>query len=148
MIAIDPGLSTGWAWFSPGRELEGCGGFNPEKEPCPVSSASGINQIVIELPCDRPGMRKGSVNDLITLALRAGIVAGQLLGPRPIWWIRPDEWKGQISKDLCRERIRMLLLASELARIPHGAPHDVWDAIGLGLFALGRARRGMISLEA
>jgi hypothetical protein len=42
----------------------------------------------------------------------------------------------------------MILGAGELARIHHGASHDVWDAIGLGLFALGRARRGMISLGA
>lgn len=104
---------------------------------------------VVEVPRVYPddkrgGEKKKNVDpeDLISLTLVAG---GFLLLGRPII-VRPQEWKGNLPKDVCKRRIEKILKPEELltAKIVYSYPgtlqHNLWDAIGIGLFACGRFR--------
>ena len=107
--------------------------------------------VVVEWPMLYPGKRakKGRQvrpKDIVTLAGVAGAIAAQF--PRathasPV----PAEWIGQIPKDtdggpaLRSPRghlITSCLSADELALVPD--EHDAVDAVGLGLWGLGRLR--------
>lgn len=54
---------------------------------------------------------------------------------------RPQRWKGSIPKRIHHERLRALLLPSEV-RVWDAAGEDGRDAAGVGLFAMGRCGRG------
>lgn len=72
---------------------------------------------------------------------------GRALGP---WFARlsPHAWKGNVPKAVHHRRVRAALAVEELSAAPALVPatHDAWDAIGIGLFALGRTRRGGAAL--
>lgn len=55
---------------------------------------------------------------------------------------RPGEWKGHVPKGIHHRRVNRSLRPAELAIMPASAEHDAWDAVGIGLFALARTRRG------
>ena len=63
-------------------------------------------------------------------------------GGRPIWKVKPGAWKGQVPKDVHQTRISTFLTSEEGGLVLED--HNVWDAVGLGLFALGRSARGGI----
>lgn len=88
---------------------------------------------------------KGDPNDLIDLA----VVVGQLKERAenfgaPTVLYRPREWAGQVPKEIRWARAQKLLSDDELSRIEwpkqKGLKHNVWDAIGIGLFYLKRRR--------
>lgn len=99
--------------------------------------------VVVERPQVYPRSRtKGDPNDLITLALVAGMVAGKL-DPAAVVEVKPREWKGQVPKDAMIERIKRTLPLEEyrvVAQVlcPPRLKHNVWDAVGLGLWYLKR----------
>lgn len=107
--------------------------------------------LVFEWPQSYYGKGKGSQNDLFGLAGVGMSVAGQLgvaLAPRHIaLTIRtptPAEWAGQVPKNTTGDpfasprglRIKARLSLEELAVIVPS--HDAVDAVGLGLWCLGR----------
>lgn len=104
---------------------------------------------VIELPQVYPGRRqKGDPNDLIEVAAAAGAV-GALLSAHglAVRFVRPRDWKGQRPKDVDHARTRAILHASELeivervcAGVPRAHRLDLMDAVGIGLWSLGRGR--------
>ncbi len=57
----------------------------------------------------------------------------------------PSEWKGQLTKEACQGRIRGRLSSVEMeilaAVTPASLAHNVFDAVGIGLFRLGRFDR-------
>ena len=61
-------------------------------------------------------------------------------GARPLLKIKPVAWKGNVPKEVHHERLKKELSRSELKLVPED--HNVWDAVGLGLYALGRTQRG------
>lgn len=104
---------------------------------------------------------KGDPNDLIGLAGVGAALTGRLAALVPHFTVltpKPDEWAGQISKvcPVCKgkakrkcktcegsafrtprgQRIMARLDAAERALVPD--QHDALDAVGIGLFALGR----------
>lgn len=94
----------------------------------------------------RAGVSEADPNDLLALtAVDAGIVA---LLDCPAASYLPAEWKGQLTKDACHERIRTRLDAAELTAmndVTGALAHNAFDAIGIGLHHLGRfARRRVI----
>jgi hypothetical protein len=100
--------------------------------------------LVIEKPQVYQSM-KVDPGDLIDLAIVVGRIIG--LSGREVTLYKPSQWKGQTPKAIHHERIKKLLSADELSRVvlPKAKKtlgHNVWDAIGLGLFHLGRAGRG------
>lgn len=144
LLAVDPGLHTGWAAFaasggvggalSLGGDLVACGLGDPPCESAP--------SLVIEVPQVYPRQRVPP-NDLITLAFQAGRYAGRAAGE--VHEVRPHQWKGNLPKDVCEARVRAALSEAEravldAARAPAGHRHDVADAVGIGLFFLCRFR--------
>jgi hypothetical protein len=88
---------------------------------------------------------KGDPNDLIGLAGIGSAVVG-LLNPVDVLSPTPAEWIGQIAKDtkgnaLESPRARFILgNLSEQEKLLVPAQHDTVDAVGIGMWALGRLK--------
>lgn len=107
------------------------------------------NRIIGERQVVYPGAKglKTNPNDLLDLAMCAGAFYGALCVDMAatLTVVEPAEWKAQVPKDITRKRIEGLLSHSEPLSIKKGGEmHNVYDAIGIGLFALGRAKKGMV----
>lgn len=91
----------------------------------------------------REGKTKEDPNDLLALCgVQASIAT--LLEEAETYSYLPAEWKGQMKKEPCHQRIadrlavpeqNVLILASDEAG---SLSHNIWDAVGIGLFHLGR----------
>lgn len=132
-LAIDPGATTGWAFFDPDHLLLACGTGEPPNV--------ALGQLVIELPQSYPS-HPVPPQDLIQLAFLAGRYVGWEDETTEAKTLFPHEWKGNLSKEVCAARVRSKLRGNELnvlaeceADVPKGAMHNVMDAIGIGLFA-------------
>ena len=136
LITIDPGASMGVAVWD-GSKLVFVGQALPR-----VASRMGAQRVIIERPVAR---WKGSVEDIATLAIRANKVGGATRERWPgivVDYIDPTAWKGTMAKVHVPARCREVLMPEELA-IPVRTA-DQWDAIGIGLWALGRWPRKKI----
>ena len=107
------------------------------------------NRIVGERQVVYPGAKglKTNPNDLLDLAMCAGAFYGTLCVDMvaTLTIVEPAEWKAQVPKDITRTRIEGLLGSTEKMLIKKGGEmHNIYDAIGIGLFALGRAKKGMV----
>lgn len=137
LLAIDPGECRGWARFN-GVNLQECGVGNPP--------SWGAVKLIIECPRVYPRSRVNP-NDLIQLAVKVGrdIARYEQANLNPNSRIvYPQEWKGTISKELCNQRILAKLRPEERVLVPNlpaSYLHNCIDAIGLGLFELGRMGR-------
>lgn len=139
LLAIDPGRCTGWALFD-GRTLIGCG-----LDPSPAAFES-IDRVVIEYPIYRSHERV-SPNDLIKLALNAGEWGGLARASRvKPEYVLPHVWKGgSIPKEISHERIKRKCNSTEWTLVKDSCVdfskstiHNVIDAVGIGLWAIGR----------
>ncbi len=88
------------------------------------------------------GSQKGDQNDLIHLAGFIYMIAGAFDGSA-LCQFTPREWKGTIEKDQMADRIIGRLDSEENARVRKAGAltHNIWDAVGIGLHALGRLER-------
>lgn len=140
-LAIDPGTTTGWALFTSGdRRLAMCG-LNQPEEPAPITS------VTIERPRIYPHGRTKNPNDVLSVAINAGEWAGRYkaLGVPVVRYVEPATWKGQVPKDVHHARIWSRLSANEQEIVsvcgrgmPPSKRHNMLDAVGLGLWAVGR----------
>lgn len=150
LVSVDPGKDAlGLAFWLRGR-LVRAGRFPVGDFPI----AAGVLRVVVERPRARhanatPGGVRGH-QAIVDVALSGGLAAGRFGGELATFF--PDEWKGSTSKRapgtyVVELRCRGLLTAEEVALVElpraKGRHHDVWDAVGIGLFALGRAGRGV-----
>lgn len=97
----------------------------------------GVDVLQADVVCEMPRLRGMEMNKDIDSLIRVGGVMPEVLG-RP--WdekYAPSEWKKQVEKGLHHRRIRESLTDDE-ASVWDGQGHDARDAIGIGLFALGR----------
>lgn len=100
--------------------------------------------VAVEVPRVYPAARqKGDQNDLITVAGVAFAVAAlHHKGFAPAVTYYPREWKGTVDADgVMVPRIKNRLTVEEkkvLEPCAKSVEHNVWDAIGIGLKALGR----------
>lgn len=78
-------------------------------------------------------------NDLVRVSLIAGAVLGMAPRRKIVY---PSEWKGQLDKKVVEKRVRHMLSPAELSLIPEHARHDVWEAVGIGLWYLKRPYKG------
>jgi len=128
ILGLDPGADQGWALLRDG-ELISCGLGEP--------LASGCLCIV-----ERPTIYKygkAKPEDIITLAIRAGMAAGRAQSRGcTVEWVEPRTWKGTISKDMHHRRIRAklqhmetLVLGQVEKALPEGKFHNVMDAVAL-----------------
>ncbi len=132
LVAIDPGKSTGIAIFSD-RELVhviACDGDAPP-------TRGEVDEIVCEIP--HTGEGRATKGDIIKLAVRAGMAIGSFrcVGAPTLRLVTPNDWKGNLPKAVSHKRIRAKLTEAEIALL-RGLPHDSWDAVGIGLWALGQ----------
>lgn len=112
-----------------------------------VMAATGLERTptVIERPKILNVLKgsKGDPDDILLLAVLVGAIAQRQYasGSPSVVLIIPSEWKGQTPKDLTEERAKARLSNVELdvVRLPAASlQHNVWDAIGIGLWAVGR----------
>lgn len=97
-----------------------------------------IKRIVVERP--HTGRTRARARDIVTLAIRAGEVGGiwsYITGVAPEY-IEPGKWKGQLKKSLANKITKAKLSQREKKLLGKNVRHDVLDAIGIGLFSLGR----------
>ena len=171
-IAIDPGRCTGFAVFgffqSEGWRLLDLGTLQSAATGVSALTTDLRNQFVarvwtplhargVNLSIDsvdsaaeymewHPSAEKSNPTDLIQVATIAGVLAG-VVG-REVRFIPPSLWKGNVPKSVMHERQRRVLKPSELSlvntvgRMSGESFHNAMDALGIGLFALGRMRRG------
>lgn len=142
LVAVDPGTTTGWAVFNGqgtlyharGMSFPDCLDVFPDR----VENAT----IILEIPQAYPHGSKGDPQDLITLAMIAGELRG-LFRPREVTQVFPRAWKGNVPKAIHHPRVLAALTDAERAVLPKrpragGYDGNMIDAIGLGLWALGR----------
>jgi len=149
LIAIDPGAKTGWALFQDSTLIR-CGTVPSSR----LHELPDADACVVEFP--RARRRHPRPDDLLKLAAIAAECCARYSPPVPIAaWVGtvqtqprptkvfPETWKGQLPKDVCWKRVRACLWAQELAVVdaPLGMgrfDHNARDAIGIGLWYLGR----------
>jgi len=146
VIAIDPGLWSGWALFHRGK-LHVAGVLSEDEitraPPMPEWSPAIA---LIEVPVIYPiGKSKGDPNDLIKLAITVGDLRGfyRRHGLR-VGFVKPRRWKGTVPKEIHGERVVGKLEADEraiLPTLPKTKRHNMIDAIGLGLWWLEKEER-------
>jgi hypothetical protein len=153
LLAIDPGISgTGWAYFK-GRKLKKCGVITAsrslewyEKIPWYCKELSEIaatvtfsfydREVILELPTfmqsSATGRVAASTNSLVKLSMLVGAIH-TTFGRTEL--ITPQRWKGQLKKKNVEDRIRRRI-PKTVARLEPRT--HAWDAIGLGLYYLGK----------
>lgn len=154
LLAIDPSLrATGWALFED-EVLDSCGLWRPRakdtddairelgKTAYGLFLGENVDNIVIERPQVYPGEGHKKAKDVVTIALVGGAIAGAI-GANDWTFVLPREWKGTVPKDkhnaivLHRLETEERLLVYSCG-VPKGLTHNVIDAVGIGLWALGR----------
>jgi hypothetical protein len=119
-------------WFE--SKIVNCGPF-----------AGGVPDLIIEIPKHYPFEREVDPNDLINLAAAGYAVAGALMrfcadSER----VFPRDWKGTMDGDAMTERISKRLRPDETERldvnVPSSLRHNMFDAIGIGLWSIGRLK--------
>lgn len=166
LLAVDPGIrGSGAALFVGGRLAWADYVKNPARKGNRADAAGSMALAVVEwararvatlddLAAEwmqiyagqiRAGASKGDPNDLLALT---GVVSGvaAVVGVTATAYL-PREWKGQLDKAAMHARIRGRLSEAELCnadcacRRAKSLAHNVMDAIGIGLFHLGRLER-------
>jgi hypothetical protein len=151
VIAVDPGLRhSGVAIFEGGLLVRAMLAKNPVKKGADATALAAMADTIMNttggLGFVQPEVvvvermqaydvthQKGDQNDLISLAILAGML-------RPDYLYLPREWKGQLPKAAMGERILSRLSLEERNRIVDAGAltHNVIDAVGIGLHHLGR----------
>lgn len=159
LVAIDPGGTFGWALFCDGRLFDSahCSktaffswhlsaqakrvGMQLPPDPPEFVEPGDTCTVVAEMPNYRhrgPGERDASPNDLITLGVFLGeLVALYRRKVDVVEFVTAHGWKGSLSKDICHRRVGKVLDSDE--QMPTNP--NARDAVGIGLWKLGRYRR-------
>lgn len=96
-------------------------------------------ELIVEWPrIYAPGKQKAKPDDQIPMAGVCAAVAIKL--QLPVTSYRAAAWKGQLEKVPCAAMVRRNLASSELI-LCDGLDHNALDAIGIGLYHLGRFKR-------
>ena len=102
-------------------------------------SAIRVHRIGIEKMQIYDSTPLAHANDCIILSLMAGRVVGLLSRAHVVEYL-PRQWKGQVPKKIMTERIKSKVAPEELPRIQNKNSHDVWDAVGIGIYDLRGVR--------
>ena len=114
-----------------------------------VAAWAGVERFAavhIEHPRIYPGagQQKGDLNDLLDVVAVGSAVATFFTPDANLVTVFPSDWKGNVPKDMMTERIRRALEDGERGRIekcPASLMHNVLDAIGIGLWKMGRINK-------
>ena len=158
ILAIDPGLrGSGVAYFEDGHLVRAGYVKSPEKvrtgAPAWFAMSDAIDAwaptnpglIVIEQQRLRPGKEKGNPQNMMELQGVVGTVLGYYHRNTitEAWY--PEQWKGSVKKEVMTARILHRLTLEEFqildaVKCAESLKHNVIDAIGIGLFHLGRLK--------
>lgn len=156
LLAIDPGKTMGWALFRDGvlvdsgacktecvlldKPLSKQAIRNGHKAPPKVETLMGSQLLLGEMPQyrGRGGDNKGTPDALI----RLGVSLGEAMGVYKrsfcrLEYVTPEQWKGSTPKDISHRRVQKALTPDE--HFPDN--HNARDAVGIGLWKLGRLKR-------
>ncbi len=157
LVAVDPGVnSTGLAVFED-ETLVGVRLLRAESlqhmicvlvnEEWPVQFGYP-ETVIVEQPTVYRRGGKGDSKDLISVAIVAGAAAaayGCESLDQTIRFVEPRTWKGSVPKKVHNERILRELHKEErkyfdwvIEDVPSGLVHNMIDAVGIGLYELGR----------
>ena len=142
LATVDPGRGLGWAIFRDSR-LVASGLFDGTDLVGVTLRLKSLyrehrpSMGVIEIPqVYQQRLQKGDPNDLIGVAVLAGVAVATMAPYCQAELVHPRVWKGQRPKDVDNRWTLSQLDADELAVA--GKNHNVLDAIGLGLWQLKR----------
>lgn len=149
-VSIDPGKHVcGWALWSD-RDLAACGLWGPRVGdlilPPPLDVQ--VQAVYLEAMEIRGTKSKTPPADLLAVEGAGHLFAGLLRPRRLVTWTA-TAWKGSVPKETHHVRIRHALEPAETAildRAIKAAPRtnakEILDAVGIGLYGLGRTHRG------
>lgn len=151
LISIDPGNNTGWAVFA-GSVLV-FAGVEKKSDLFRATSPTipgGIilaqeTLVLVEIPRWYPHDQKDT-NDLLDLCVLVGEVKRFYESQScKVELVFPRTWKGTVPKPIHNKRVLAALTPEEVAVLPKRPrakdhDHNLLDAIGLGLWKLGRLR--------
>lgn len=133
LISIDPGkTTTGIARFK-GEALVAA---RLVRVPYQMQFIA-TDELVVEVPRVYPHSPVDP-NDLIGLTLLAGFLAGRTSPDALLWFVYPSDWKGQVPKKIHNKRTLAKLGKQEREILGEKSDHNVVDAVGIGLWAIGR----------
>ena len=81
-----------------------------------------------------------NAGDLLELAGVVGAVVGRCWAAKRVGYL-PHQWKGNVPADVMLERIESRLAGLEkdaIQKCPKSLRHNILDAVGVGLYCLGR----------
>jgi hypothetical protein len=143
-FSVDPGgTELGWASWADGR-LVACGLSRTKVKLWQLRAvyhraaleALGAYPGLVICECMRVRGGRGLGNPQILVELNG--IAGHVGNA----WTEPGTWKGRLSKELHQPRILATLAPAELALVmavkPPSLRHNTIDAVGIGLWHLGR----------
>jgi hypothetical protein len=149
ILSIDPGKKhIGWALFTVSGAFCDAGlarGASLEEQMSQMPERDIITRVVGEVMTHYPTARArdAKANDLLDLQFRMGYIAGCYHAT--FYGYRTAEWKGQLPKEVCKQRILRRLAGSDeellthlLTLVPPSLRHNVYDAVGIGLHHLKR----------
>jgi len=167
-LAVDPGIrGCGVALFIEGKLLEATYIKNPVKKGNdPEVSANMAYEVFawyctqiekfpvidIELLLEKQQTyggkaARGDANDLFPLAAINGALVAYIKSRRTISYF-PREWKGNVNADIMIERIKSRLTTEEMSTVmltsAKSLHHNIWDAVGIGLYHLCRLEKTRI----
>lgn len=114
-----------------------------------VSFNNDLTHFAMEIPVVRQtAHQRGSQKDIVNLAIAAGKVLGEAKMKFPdctIQEVLPEQWKGQLPKEIANMRTFNALRKDEKEAFESGEykksnANDVLDAIGIGLHHWDRQR--------
>lgn len=133
LLAIDPGANYfAWAYFRDAHLIE-----------CDKTTGNMQFRLLDYVLIEKPQVYRygrGDPNDLVDVAIMCGRLAEMLRQSKVIDFVFPRTWKGQVPKSIHQTRIKLKMTAQELKLLPTRKDDlkDVLDAIGIGLWKLGR----------
>ncbi len=172
LLSVDPGTNClGWARWREGV-LVACGFISTDAKQQRSQKFSDIRYRIAVTPAFHPEKHrweerrdlheavhaiceypikyekdKVDPNDLIAVAAVAGMAVAYA---NTMQYVLPGDWKGQTPKPkkksdgpyIIAERVKRTLSREELSLVDPDSPFDVWDALGIGLWKLGRKYKG------
>lgn len=134
VLAVDPGNVTGAALFD---DMQLLTTFQIRRNRLWIAHLPNDARVIVcELPrIYSPRQSKGDPNDLVGLILQCGELCGAF-GVEQVRMVRPQRWKSQHTKTMTRARVRRALSDDERDQVIDD--HNVYDAVGIGLWFLGR----------
>lgn len=143
LIAIDPGAHTGWAVFHDSTLVD-CGLCELAKGERPPVGNIPYDLLYWEHPTIYPGCPAGKARDILTLLDRARDIADYIKAVKKVS-VLPRDWKGTIPKITQNRRDVNRLSPAERAvllatRCIPSLLNNVIDAVGIGLWAVGRGK--------